>query len=76
MTNIEIVNKTTKDLVNDGTGVQISLDQLLYALRMKDQQLTIPVVRLSLFNEVYDKFLECEDDNEFTQYLNENTNEA
>lgn len=41
MTNIEIVNKTTKDLVNDGTGVQISLDQLLYALRMKDQQLTL-----------------------------------
>ena len=31
-------------------------------------------VRLSVFNEVYDKFVECEDDNEFTQYLNENTN--
>jgi hypothetical protein len=33
-------------------------------------------VRLSLFNEVYDKFVECENDDEFTQYLNENTNEA
>ncbi len=42
----------------------------------QNQALTIPVVRLSLFNEVYDKFVECEDDNEFTQYLNENTNEA
>lgn len=37
---------------------------------------SIPFVRLSLFNEVYDKFEECEDDSEFTQYLNENTNEA
>ena len=36
----------------------------------------IHVVRLSLFNEVYDKFVECEDDDEFTQYLNKNTNEA
>ena len=35
---------------------------------------SIPYVRLSLFNDVYDKFVECEDDNEFTQYLNENTN--
>ena len=43
---------------------------------LQTEQLTIPVVRLSLFNEVYDKFVECEDDNEFTQYLNENTNEA
>ena len=39
-------------------------------------KLTIPVVRLSLFNEVYNKFVESYDDNEFTQYLNENTNEA
>ena len=36
----------------------------------------IPVVRLSLFNEVYDKFVECEDDNEFIRYLNKNSNEA
>ena len=43
---------------------------------LQTEQLTIPVVRLSLFNEVYDKFVECEDDNEFTQYLNKNTNEA
>ena len=44
------------------------------ALGMIEKQLTIPDVRLSLFNEVYDKFVECEDDNEFTQYLNKNTN--
>ena len=37
---------------------------------------TLTDVRLSLFNEVYDKFVESYDDNEFTQYLNENTNEA
>ena len=40
------------------------------------KQLALCSVRLSLFNEVYDKFIECEDDNEFIQYLNENTNEA
>ena len=40
------------------------------------QQLILSGVRLSLFNEVYDKFVECENDDEFTQYLNENTNEA
>ena len=39
-------------------------------------KLILSGVRLSLFNEVYDKFVECEDDNEFTQYLNEKTNEA
>tara|TARA_R110000744_G_scaffold148351_2_gene261411 strand:- start:21187 stop:21420 length:234 start_codon:yes stop_codon:yes gene_type:complete len=33
-------------------------------------------VRISLFNEVYDKFVECKNDSEFTHYLNENTNEA
>jgi hypothetical protein len=40
------------------------------------KQLILSGVRLSLFNEVYDKFVECENDDEFTQYLNENTNEA
>jgi hypothetical protein len=42
----------------------------------KGQTLPIDSVRLSLFNEVYNKFVECENDDEFTQYLNENTNEA
>ena len=36
----------------------------------------IPVVRLSLFNEVYNEFVSCEDNDEFTRYLNKNTNEA
>jgi hypothetical protein len=44
--------------------------------KVRKEQLTLPVVRLSLFNEVYDKFVKCEDDDEFTQYLNKNTNEA
>tara|TARA_R110000782_G_scaffold268364_1_gene364671 strand:- start:5 stop:190 length:186 start_codon:yes stop_codon:yes gene_type:complete len=42
----------------------------------KGKELAIHNVRLSLFNEVYNKFVECENDDEFTQYLNENTNEA
>jgi hypothetical protein len=44
--------------------------------QIKGETLPIDSVRLSLFNEVYDKFVECENDDEFTQYLNENTNEA
>jgi chromosome segregation and condensation protein ScpB len=44
--------------------------------RYHKEQLILSGVRLSLFNEVYDKFVECENDDEFTQYLNENTNEA
>ena len=51
----------------------IKTDSLIEEL---NKQLTLTDVRLSLFNEVYDKFVECEDDNEFTQYLNEKTNEA
>jgi hypothetical protein len=43
---------------------------------IKGQTLPIDSVRLSLFNEVYNKFVECENDDEFTKYLNENTNEA
>tara|TARA_R110000822_G_scaffold7553_15_gene30945 strand:+ start:529 stop:714 length:186 start_codon:yes stop_codon:yes gene_type:complete len=42
----------------------------------KGEELAIHNVRLSLFNEVYDKFVECENDDEFKKYLNENTNEA
>ena len=30
-------------------------------------------LKQSLFNEVYNKFVECVDDEEFTQYLNKNT---
>mgnify|MGYP003682141785 CR=1 FL=1 len=47
-----------------------------FAKHYHSQQLILSGVRLSLFNEVYDKFVECENDDEFTQYLNENTNEA
>ena len=47
-----------------------------FAKHYHTQQLILSGVRLSLFNEVYDKFVECENDDEFTQYLNENTNEA
>jgi len=47
-----------------------------FAKHYHSHQLILSGVRLSLFNEVYDKFVECENDDEFTQYLNENTNEA
>jgi hypothetical protein len=47
-----------------------------FAKHYHSQPLILSGVRLSLFNEVYDKFVECENDDEFTQYLNENTNEA
>jgi hypothetical protein len=57
-------------------GLQQETTDLTAYYKKIEQALNIPVVRLSLFDEVYDKFVECEDDNEFTQYLNENTNEA
>ena len=57
-------------------GLQQETTDLTAYYKKTEQSLNIPVVRLSLFDEVYDKFVECEDDNEFTQYLNENTNEA
>jgi len=68
------------ECVKDATDTETQITGLsMCAMLMNevlDEALTIPVVRLSLFNEVYDKFVECENDDEFTQYLNENTNEA
>ena len=57
-------------------GLQQETTDLTAYYKKIEQALNIPVVRLSLFDEVFDKFVECEDNNEFIQYLNENTNEA
>jgi hypothetical protein len=37
VTKTEIINKTIADLPNDGQGVQININQLMYALELQEE---------------------------------------
>ena len=77
MTREDMVTKVIEEISRDAqSGDALYKDKWVDTAYRIVKLFDIPDVRLSLFNEVYEKFVECEDDSEFTQYLNENTNEA
>lgn len=62
--NLMVINKGTDEHPDYVVGGTDDLKRELVKL------FAIPDVRRAAFNEAYDKFVECEDDNAYTKWLN------